>query len=79
MVQQRMFKTIRSKETSQITMVTESESNILDILNVRCEASRHFKNKKRDYLKDILNELVTHNKNKNVRDLCRGESEFQKG
>jgi hypothetical protein len=25
--------------------------------NVRCEASRHFRNKKRDYLKDKINEL----------------------
>jgi hypothetical protein len=74
-----MFKTIGSKETSQIAMVTGSQPNILDIVNIRREASRHFRNKKRDYLKDIINELVTHNKNKNIRDLYRGVSECQKG
>jgi hypothetical protein len=60
-------------------MVTGFKPNIMDILNIRCEASRHFRNKKRDYIKDIINELVTHNKNKNIRDLYRGLSEFQKG
>jgi chemotaxis methyl-accepting protein methylase len=47
--------------------------------NVRCEASRHFKNKKREYLKDAINELATHSKNKNIRDLHQGIYEFKKG
>jgi hypothetical protein len=29
------------------------------------EASRHFKNKNKEYLKDKINELATDNKNKN--------------
>jgi hypothetical protein len=33
--------------------------------NIRCEASRHFRSKKRDYLKDKINELQTSSKNKN--------------
>jgi hypothetical protein len=37
--------------------------------NVRSEASRYFKNKKREYLKGIINELATHSKNKNIRDI----------
>jgi hypothetical protein len=40
--------------------------------NVRREASRYFKNKKREYLKDKTNELATHSKNRNIRDLYRG-------
>jgi hypothetical protein len=40
--------------------------------NVRCEASRYFRNKKREYLKDRINELVANSKNKNIRDLYRG-------
>jgi hypothetical protein len=40
--------------------------------NVRCEASRHFRNKKREYLKDKINGLATNNKNKNIRELYRG-------
>jgi hypothetical protein len=35
--------------------------------NVRREASRHFRNKKREYLKDKINELSTNSKNKNNR------------
>jgi hypothetical protein len=34
--------------------------------NVRREASRHFRNKKREYLKDKINELATNSKNKNI-------------
>jgi hypothetical protein len=39
---------------------------------VRREASRYFRNKKREYLKDKINELATNSKNKNIRDLYRG-------
>jgi hypothetical protein len=35
--------------------------------NLRCEASRKFRNKKREYLKGKINELETNNKNKNIR------------
>jgi hypothetical protein len=40
--------------------------------NVRCEDSRHFRNKKRECLKDNINELATNSKDKNIRDLYRG-------
>jgi hypothetical protein len=47
--------------------------------NVRREASRHFRNKKKEYLKAKTNELETNNKNKNIRDLYRGINDFKKG
>jgi hypothetical protein len=47
--------------------------------NLRSEASRTFRNKKRIYLKGKINELETNNKNKNIRDLYRGINEFMKG
>jgi hypothetical protein len=47
--------------------------------NVRWEASRHFRNKKRENLKDKINEVVSNCKNKNIRDLYRGITEFKKG
>jgi hypothetical protein len=47
--------------------------------NVRREASRNFRNKKREYLKDKINELATNSKNKNIRDLYRGINEFKRG
>jgi hypothetical protein len=44
-----------------------SEINGDNLNNVRSEASRHFRNKKREYLKDKVNELTTNSKNKNIR------------
>jgi hypothetical protein len=52
------------------------EDNISD---VRQETSRHFRNKKREYLKDKINELESNSKNKNIRDLYRRINEFKKG
>jgi hypothetical protein len=49
-----------------------SELNEDNLNNVRCEASRHLRNKKREYLKDKINELATNSMNKNMRDLYRG-------
>jgi hypothetical protein len=50
-----------------------------NLSNVKREASRHFRNKKREYLKDKINELESESKNKNIRDLYRGINEFKKG
>jgi hypothetical protein len=47
--------------------------------NVRREASRHFRNNKREYLKDKITEIELNSKNKNIRDLYRGITEFKKG
>jgi hypothetical protein len=49
-----------------------SEINGDNLNNVTCEDSRYFRNKKRGYLKDKINELTTNSKNKNFRDLYRG-------
>jgi chemotaxis methyl-accepting protein methylase len=43
------------------------------------EASRHFRNKKKEYLKNRINELAMNSKNKNIRDLYRGIHEFKRG
>jgi hypothetical protein len=47
--------------------------------NIRRETSRHFRNKKRKYLKDKIDELATNISNKNIRDLCRRIKYFKKG
>jgi hypothetical protein len=39
---------------------------------VRHEASRHFRNKKEEYLKDENNELAKCRKNKNITNFSRG-------
>jgi hypothetical protein len=36
---------------------------------MRCVAGRHFRNKKKEYIKDKINELGMNSKNKNIRDL----------
>jgi hypothetical protein len=51
-----------------------SEINGDNLNNVRREASGHFRNKKREHLKDKINELATNSKNKNIRDLYRGRT-----
>jgi hypothetical protein len=55
------------------------EINVDNLNNVRREASRYFRNKKREHLKDKINELETNSKNKNIRDLYRGINEFKRG
>jgi hypothetical protein len=47
--------------------------------NVKCEASRHFRNKNTEFLEDKINKLATNSKNKNIRDLYRGINEFMRG
>jgi hypothetical protein len=49
-----------------------SEINGDNLKIVRRKANRYFRNKKREYLKDEINELATNSKNKNIRDLYRG-------
>jgi hypothetical protein len=56
-----------------------SEANEDNLNGVRREANRHFRNKKREYLKDKINELESNSKYKNTRDLYRGINEFKKG
>jgi hypothetical protein len=46
---------------------------------MRCEANRHSRIKKKEYLKDKINELAKNSKNKNIRDLFRRINEFKRG
>jgi hypothetical protein len=45
----------------------------------KCEASRHFRNNRREYLKVKINELATNSKNKNIRALYTRMNEFKRG
>jgi hypothetical protein len=68
-----MLKIIRSKETAKFQWLQDpSEINGDNLNNVRCDASRHFRNKKREYLKFKINEHATNSKNKTIRGLYRG-------
>ena len=56
-----------------------SESNVDNLNNVRCDASRHFRKKKKAYLKAKFEELETNSKIKNISNLYRGISDFKEG
>jgi len=45
------------------------DPNHNNLNNVRHVASRHFRNKKKEYLKANINDLETNSKVKNIRDL----------
>ena len=56
-----------------------NQSNVDNVNNVRCEASRHFRNIKTECLKAKIDELETNTKTKNIRDLYSDISDFKKG
>jgi hypothetical protein len=62
----------RRKQAKLRWLHGQSEANEDNLSDVRREASRHFRNKKREYLKDKFNELESNSKNKNIRDQYRG-------
>jgi hypothetical protein len=67
------------KQTKLQWLQDRSEINGDNMNNVRCEASRHFMNRQREYLKDKMNGLAMNGINKNIRDLYRGINEFKRG
>jgi hypothetical protein len=54
-----------------------SQSNVDNLNNARHDASKHFRNKKKAYLKAKIEELETNSKMKNIRDMYRGISDFK--
>jgi hypothetical protein len=68
----------RRKEAKLQWLQDPSEANEENLSGVRRDVSRHFRNKKREYLKDKINELESNSKNKNIRDLYRAINEFKK-
>jgi hypothetical protein len=47
------------------------------IIALRREANRYFRNRKRQYLEDKINELARNSKNKNIRDVYRGINDLK--
>jgi hypothetical protein len=56
-----------------------SQSNVNILNSVRREISRHFKNKKKAYLRVKIEELETNSKIQNIRDFYRSIIDFKKG
>jgi hypothetical protein len=73
-------KLIDQKKQAKLQWLQDpSETNRDNLNNVRSEASRFFKNEKREYLKDNINELAMNSKNKNISNLYRGMNEQKRG
>ena len=56
-----------------------SQSNVDNLNKARRDASKHFRNKKKAYLKGKIEELKTNSKLNNIRDLCRGINDVKNG
>jgi len=56
-----------------------NQRSVGNLNNVRREVSRHFRNKKKEYLKAKIEELKTNCENKIIADLYGGINEFKKG
>ena len=56
-----------------------SQRNVDTLNNVRREASRYFRNKKKAYLKAKIEDLETNSEIKNIRDMYRGIIDFKNG
>jgi hypothetical protein len=67
----------KRKEAKLQWLQDPSERRGDSLNNIRRKTSRHFRNKKREYLKHKINELRTNSKNKNIRDLYRGINKFK--
>jgi len=53
-----------------------NQSNVDNLNNVRREASRHFRKKKKEYLKAKIDDRDTNRKTKNITDLYRSINDF---
>ena len=68
-------KTYKSNEASSNAVVHDPrQSNVFNRNNVRHEATRHFRNKNKAYLKAKIEDVETNSKIKNIRGLYRGIS-----
>jgi hypothetical protein len=66
------------KQTKLQWIQDPSRRNGDNLNNVRREARRHFRNKKKAYLKAKIEEIEANSKTKNFGDLYRGINEFKK-
>jgi hypothetical protein len=73
-------KLLDQRKQAKLQMLQDpSEINGNNLNNVRREASRYFRNKNRQYLKDKINELAMNSNKKNIRNLYGGMNKFKRG
>jgi len=69
----------RRKQTKMQWVQDPNQSNVDNLNNARREVNKHFRNKKKAYMRTKIEELETNSKIKNIRDLYRGINDFKKG
>jgi hypothetical protein len=70
---------LRIRKQAKLQLLKDpSEVTGEKLINIRREASRYFRNKRREHVKEKINEFVMNNKNKNIGDLCRERNEFER-
>ena len=75
-----MFRFLDRRKRAKLQWIQDPRQSNVDILNnIRREDSRHFRNKKKAYLRDKIEELETNSKIQNIRDLYGGINDFKKG
>jgi len=75
-----MFRLLYQRKQAKIKWLQDpSQSNVGNLNNVRREASRHFRNKKKEYLKAKCEKLETNSKIKKILMTSIGASLTQKG
>ena len=55
-----------------------NQSNVDNLNNVRSEARRHFRDKKKEYLNAKMDEFETKSKIKNITDTYRGTNDLRR-
>jgi hypothetical protein len=75
-----MLKIIRRRKQAKLQLLQDpSGKSGVNLNNVRHESSRHFRNKKKECIKDKISEIATNSKIKKIRGLYRGINEFKRG
>jgi hypothetical protein len=75
-----MVQIIRQRKQATLQWLQEpSEINGDNLNTIRCESSRNFRNKKREYLRDKIHALATNCKNKTLETLYGGINDFKRG
>jgi len=66
---------LNRRKRAKLQWIQDPRQSNVDILNnVRREVSRHFRNKKKTFLRDKIEELETNSKIQNIRGLYKGAS-----
>jgi hypothetical protein len=68
----------QKKQAGMQWLQDPNQSNVDNLNNVRREASRHFRNQKKEYLRAKFDELETNSKIKNIR-LVQWHQRLQEG